>query len=64
MKFHHLFQKVNHKLLSMKAYLKALNTQQKICNSARKTFIQTNKMRKRVIKYLRYKNKIWFLNLA
>jgi hypothetical protein len=52
--------KVNHKLLSMKVYLKVSNTQRKICNSAQKTFIQTIKMRRLLIMFLRTRNKILF----
>lgn len=52
--------KVNHNLSSMKVYLKVLNTQQKICSSARKTFIQIIKMRRLLIMFLRIRNKILF----
>ena len=52
--------KVNHKLSFMKVYLKVLNTQRKICNSAQKTFIQTIKMRRLLIMFLRLRNKILF----
>ena len=58
------FQKMNHKLLYMKVYLKDLNTQPKIYKSALKIFIQMIIKRNPKIKFLSNSKKVWFKNLT